>query len=113
MFSRLTALTLVQDSLPAELKSELRTFQLVAMQNLFYTGRVGAVAKGDGAHTFFELLHKSGGRKIFSALQGVANDEGDQITTTERPGRGLFRLGEVQTRRGRRVRTPSYFRDFL
>ena len=50
---------------------------------------------------------KSGAQIFFSALQG------DQITTRERPGRGLFSLGEVQTRRGRSVRPPAHFSDFL
>ena len=48
-----------------------------------------------------------------SSVPESSSDEGDQITTSERPGRGLFSVGEVQTRRGRSVRPPAHFSDFL
>ena len=37
-----------------------------------------------------------------------SSDEGDQITTSERPGRGLFSSGDVLTRRGRSVIPPAH-----
>ncbi|CAB4009848.1 Hypothetical predicted protein, partial [Paramuricea clavata] len=42
-----------------------------------------------------------------SSVPESSSDEGDQITTSERPGRGLFSVGEVQTRRGRSVSETS------
>jgi hypothetical protein len=57
-----------------------------------------------GRGTHFFQLHRSGAHRFCSALQD------DQITTSERPGGGLFSLGEVQTLR---VRPPTQFSDFI
>ena len=77
----------------------------------------GAGGKGDGAHAYFEL-HRSGTHRFFQCqnLRKCQNlrpmKERDQITTSERPGRGLFSLEEVQTA-GIAVsdRPPAHFSD--
>jgi hypothetical protein len=62
-----------------------------------------------------ECIIASCGSTESSTVPESSSDEGDQIlTTSERPGRGLFSfIGEVQTRRGRSVRPTAHFSDFL
>jgi hypothetical protein len=77
------------------------------MRNLFYTEQKGEwgilflICIETGTQIFSSLqLHRSRAQIFFSALQG------DQMTTSKRPGRGLFSLGEFQTGRGRSVGPP-------
>ncbi|CAB4000605.1 Retrovirus-related Pol poly from transposon [Paramuricea clavata] len=52
-------------------------------------------------------------RPTFLCPLSPSCDKGDQSTISGRPAWGLFSLGEVQTRRGRSVRPPSYFSDLF
>ena len=62
-----------------------------------------------------ECILASCGSTESSSVPESSSDEGDQIlTTSERPGRGLFSfIREVQTRRGRSVRPSAHYSDFL
>ena len=83
------------------------------MQSLFYTG---PEQKGTRHILFLSRVHKlflpcsciEAGHKYFFCLARCGTNEGDQITANESPGHGLFSLGEVQTRRGRSVRSPAH-----
>ena len=95
----------------------------------------GPAQKGiDGAHTFLSCIeagHKyfflpckvwhtpdectiaSCGSTESSSVPESSSDEGVQLTTSERPGRDLFSLGEVQDTQGSQCQTSRTFQRFL
>jgi hypothetical protein len=78
------------------------TLPFVLHRTLYFRGHVKFIlywarAKGEAGHTDFSALqlHRSGAQRFFSVPESSPvpeslSDEGDQITTSERPGRGVI-----------------------